>query len=138
MNIFDHKVLYVGCERMPGFTSAYNLLDLKKFSINILKCIYVLQFWWKLNTRRIVQTWAFCFPRDYYGDTLDVIFPQFPNHFLPFPKVLPHVSPIVSTISSGVSTVSPVSYFRFCDYNPCNSNSQGTMTFVRITWVFEL
>ena len=40
--------------------------------------------------------------------------------FLPFPMVFPHVSPSVSTISSGVSTVSaqcsPVSYFRFYDY----------------------
>ena len=86
MNIFDHKVLYVGCERMPGFTSARISLDLKKFSINILKCIF-LQFWWKLNTRRIVKTCPFRFMCDCYGDSLDVIFLQFPNHFLPFPMV---------------------------------------------------
>ena len=40
-----------------------------------------------------------CFLRDYYGDSLDVMFPQFPNHFLPFPMVFPHVSPSVSTVS---------------------------------------
>ena len=43
--LFDHKALYVRFERMPGFTPARNSLALKKFSINILKCIYVLQFW---------------------------------------------------------------------------------------------
>ena len=106
MNIFYHKVLYVGCERMPGFTSARISLDFKKFSINIPKCI-VLQFWWKLNTRKIVKTCPFHFLRDYYGDFLDVMFPQFPNHFLPFSMVFSHVSSSVSTISSGVSTVAP-------------------------------
>ena len=78
-----------------------------------------LQFCCKLNTCAIVKTCPFCFLRDYYGDSLDVMFPQFPNHFLPFPMVFPHVSSSVSTISLGVSTVFrecfPVSYFRFCD-----------------------
>ena len=106
MNIFDHQVFYVQCERMPGLTSARMSLDLKKFSNNILKCI-VLQFWWKLSTCRIVKTCPFCFLCDYYGDSLDVMFPQFPNHFLPFPMVFSHVSSSVSMISSGVSTVSP-------------------------------
>ena len=66
-----------------------------------------LQFWCKSNTRGIVKNSPFRFLRDYYGDSLDVMFPQFPNHFLPFPMMFPHVSPSVSTISSGVSTVSP-------------------------------
>ena len=44
--------------------------------------------------------------RDYYGDSLDVILPQCPNHFLPSPMVFPHVSLSVSLISSGASTVS--------------------------------
>ena len=113
MNIFDHKVLYVGCERMPGFTSACISLDLKKFSINILKCI-VLKYWWKLNTCRIVKTRPFRFLRDYYGDSLDVMFPQFPNHFLLFPMVFSHVSPRVFLLFP--LSVSPVSYFRFCDF----------------------
>ena len=26
-SLFNHKVLYVGCETIPGFTSARNLLD---------------------------------------------------------------------------------------------------------------
>ena len=122
MNIFDHKVLYVGCERMPGFISALISLDLKKFSINILKSI-VLQFWWKLNTRRIVKTCPFRFLRDYYGDSLNVMFPQFPNHFLPFPIVFSHASPSVSTISSSVSTVSCQCFPRFPTFShgvfPC-------------------
>ena len=112
MNIFDHKVLYVGCQRMPGFISACISLDLKKFSINILKCT-VLPFWWKLNTHRIVKTCPFHFLHDYYGDSLDVMFPQFPKHFLPFPMVFSHVSPSLSTISSGISTVSPQCFPRF-------------------------
>ena len=68
-----------------------------------------LQFWGKLNTRRIIKTCSL-FLHDYYGDSLDVLFPQFSNHFLPFPMVFPYVSPSVPTISSGVSTVS---YFTF-------------------------
>ena len=62
-----------------------------------------LQFWCKLNTRGIVKTCPFCFLHDYYGDSLNVMFPQFPNHFLPFPMLFPHVSHSVSTISLGVS-----------------------------------
>ena len=72
-----------------------------------------LQFWCKLFTRRIVNTCLFRFLRDYYGDSLNVTFPQFPNDFLPFPMVFPHVSPSVSTISSCVSTVSPHCVPRF-------------------------
>ena len=59
-----------------------------------------LQFWYKLNTHGIVKTCSFCFIRDYYGDSLDVMFPQFPNHLLPFHMVFLHVSRSVSTISS--------------------------------------
>ena len=36
-----------------------------------------LQFWFKLNTREIVKTCQFRFLHDYYGDSLDVMFPQF-------------------------------------------------------------
>ena len=74
----------------------------------------LLQFWRKLNTRGILKTCPFCFLRDYYGDSLDVMFPQFLNHFLPFPLVFPPVSTSVSTISSVVSTVSP-----FCCWYNC-------------------
>ena len=45
------------------------------------------------------------FLRDYYGDSLDVMFPQFPNHFLLFPMVFPY-------ISSGVSNVCPQCFPR--------------------------
>ena len=64
-----------------------------------------LQFWFKLNIYRIVKTCLFLFPCD-YDDSPHGMFLQFPNHFLTFPMVFPHVSPSVSTIS-GVSTVSP-------------------------------
>ena len=72
-----------------------------------------LQFWCKLNTRGIVKPYPFRFLCDYYGDSLDVMFPQFPNHFLSFPMVLLHVSSSVPTISSGVSTVSPKCFPHF-------------------------
>ena len=72
-----------------------------------------LEFWCKTNTRGVVKTCLFRFLHDYYGDSLDVMFPQFPNHFLPFPMVFPHVSPSVSTISPGVSAVSPQCFPRF-------------------------
>ena len=72
-----------------------------------------LQFWCKLNTCGIGKTYPFSSLRDYHGDSLDVMFPQFPNHFLPFPMVFPHVSPSVSTISSGVLTVSLQCFPRF-------------------------
>ena len=71
------------------------------------------QFWCKLNTRRISKTCSFRFLRDYNGDSLDVMFPHFPNNVLPFPMVFPYVSPSVSTISSGVPTVSPQCFPRF-------------------------
>ena len=49
--------------------------------------------------------------RDYYVDSLHVIFAQFPNYFLQFPIVLSHFSPSVCTISFGFfllfSTVFP-------------------------------
>ena len=73
----------------------------------------------KLNTRRIVKTYSFRFLSDYYGDSLDIMFPQFPNHFLPFSMVFPHVSPSVSRFRWVFLlfplSASPVSYFRFCD-----------------------
>ena len=77
-----------------------------------------LQFSGKLNTRKIVKTCPFRFLLDYYGDSRDVMFPQFPNHFLPFPMLFTHLSPSVSTIFSGVSTVSPQCFprFLFCDF----------------------
>ena len=66
-----------------------------------------------LNTGRIVKSRPFRFLRDYYGYSLNVMFPQFPNHFLPFPMVVLHVSPGVFTIPSGVFTVSSQSFPRF-------------------------
>ena len=46
-----------------------------------------LRIWCKLNTFRIVKTCPFHFLAEFYGDFLDVMFPQFSNHFLPFLKV---------------------------------------------------
>ena len=62
-----------------------------------------LEIWCKLNTCKIVRTCLFCFLHHYYSDSLDIMFPQFPNHFLLFPQVFSSVS----TISLGVSTVYP-------------------------------
>ena len=72
-----------------------------------------LQFWCKSNTHRIVKTCPFRSLLIYYGDSLDVMFLQFHNHFLLFPMVFPHVSISVSTISLGVSNVSPQCFPRF-------------------------
>ena len=66
-----------------------------------------LQFLYKLNASKIIKISLFHFLRDCYGYSLDFVFAQFPNHFLPFPIVFLHVSLSVSTISLGVSTVSP-------------------------------
>ena len=79
-----------------------------------------LQFWCKLNTRRIVKTCSFRFLHNYYGDALDFTFPQFPNHFLPFSMVFPRVSlvflrfPRVFLLFS--LSASSVFYFRCCEY----------------------
>ena len=98
-------------KRIPGFTSASSLLDFPSSQLIILsvfkyKMSSLLQCWCKLNTREAVKTSPFCFLRDYYGDSLNVIFPQFPNHFLPFLMVL-----VFLQFSLGVS---PISYFRYC------------------------
>ena len=66
-----------------------------------------------INTGRIVKSRPFRFLRDYYGYYLDVMFPQFPNHFLPFPMVVLHVSRGVFAIPSGVFTVSSQCFPRF-------------------------
>ena len=97
----------------------YKSSQLIIFNIFKYKISRFLQFCYKLNTCEIVKTCPFRFLRDYYGNSFHVLLPQFPNHFLPFLMVFPHVSPSVSTIFSGVSTVSPqcspVSFFRFCE-----------------------
>ena len=97
-------MFYVGFERTPGFISARNSLDLQKFMSRFL------QFWCNFG--------PFCFLRDYYGGFLDVIFPQFPNHSLPFPMVF--TFPLVFLRFPRVFLLFPpsasrVSYFRFCD-----------------------
>ena len=80
-----------------------------------------LQFWCKLNTHEDVKNCPFCFLRDYYGDSLDVMFPQFPNHSLPFRMVFPHVSPSVlrfpRVFLQFSLSVFRVSYFIFCAEN---------------------
>ena len=68
---------------------------------------------------RIVKTCPFRILRNHSGDSFNVMFPQFPNHFPPFSMMFPHVSPSVSIISSVVLlfhlSVFPVSYIRFCE-----------------------
>ena len=77
-----------------------------------------LKFCCTLNTRRFAKTCPFRFLSNYYGESLDAMLSQFPNHYLPFPMMFLYVSPSVSTISLGDSTdplnISPVSYFTFC------------------------
>ena len=83
-SLFNHKLLYVGCERIPGFTFAINSLDLPRFSINYLKCIkYKMsrQDWGFFNSgANGINADSFRFLFDDYGDSLDVMFPQFSNH----------------------------------------------------------
>ena len=81
------------------------ILDVFKYKMS-----RVLQFWCKLNTRGNAKTCLFHFLHDHFGDSLNAMFPWFPNHILPFPMVFLHVSPSVSMISSGLSTVSPQSF----------------------------
>ena len=52
---------------------------------------------------------------DCYGDSLDVMFSQFPNHFLPFPQMFLRVTTIPQVFLLFPLNVSPVSYFRFLD-----------------------
>ena len=82
-------------------------------NVSNYKMSTILQFSCKLNTRRLVKSCPFRFLRDYSGDSLDVMFSQFPNHFLPFPMVFLHVSFDVSAVSLGVSTVPPECFLRF-------------------------
>ena len=65
-----------------------------------------------INTGRIVKSRPFRFLRDYYGYYLDVMFPQFPNHFLPFPVVFLRFPRVFLLFPLSVF---PVSYFRFCE-----------------------
>ena len=112
----DHKVLYVDCERMPEFTSARNSLGLKMFSINILKCIYVLQFWWKLNIELLKPLhFVFCviiiviLSMLCFSSFLAISYYMFPLVFLWSPWVLLRF-PL---------SFSPISYFIFCGFNSC-------------------
>ena len=47
---------------------------------------------------------------DYQGDSVNDMFARFPNYFLPFPLVVPHVCPGISTVSF---VISPVSWHCF-------------------------
>ena len=96
-------MLYIGYERIPGFTSAQNSLDIisNVFKHKISRILVQIKY-----TRKLVKTCPFRFLYDYYDDSLDNMFPQFPNHFLLFSIVFPQVFSSVSTISLGVSTVS--------------------------------
>ena len=60
-----------------------------------------LQLWCKLTTRRIVKTSSFRFLRDYYGESLDVMFP---------------------TVSHGVSACFPECFYDFLECFYCFSS----------------
>ena len=101
-------MLYVGCERIlesPLHAIHQTCRGSQLIILKVVKCKIsrFLQFWCKL--KRIVKTCPFRFLLDYYGDFFNVMFLEFPNHFLLFPMVFLHVPP----------SVSPVSYFRFCN-----------------------
>ena len=67
------------------------------------KFLRILQFWCKLNTRRIIETCPLHFLRDYYDDPLDIMFHLFLLVSLRFPRVF-----LLLLLS-----VSPISFFRF-------------------------
>ena len=79
------------------------------------KMYRVLRLLCRLNTHTIFKTFSFRFLCDYYGDSVDVMLHQFPNHFLPLPTMFQHG---VSALGEayyyiGVSTVSLWSFLRF-------------------------
>ena len=87
------------------------LIILNVFKYNMSR---FLKFWCKLNIRRIAKTCSFRFLRDYYGDFLDVMFSQFPNHSYRFPWYFPIFPLMFLQFLGGVSVGFPASYFRFC------------------------
>ena len=91
----------LGFERIPEFTSAHNSLDLQVWFVS-LESLKFCNFCAN-QTHKIIKICQFCFPRDYYGYSLNIMFSRFPNHYCPFPMVFPHVSPSVSSVSLGVS-----------------------------------
>ena len=78
----------------------------------------------------------FCFgnvnSRDYHGDSLNVMFHRFPNCFLPFPLVFPHVSLGVSTVSFGVSPGLPAVFALFPILDFAYLNLQSFLHFLEI------
>ena len=104
-----------GCLDSPlhAIRQIYKSSKLIILSVFKYKMSRFLKFWCKLNTHEIFKACLFCFLRDYYGDSLDAMFPQFPDHFLPFPVVFPHVFPSLSTFFLGVSTVSSQCFPHF-------------------------
>ena len=117
-NIFNKEVTWLKINKWDVNLFWWSS-DLLYFRFNVFqyKMSRFLQFWCKLNTSRIVKTCPFRFPRDYYGNSLHVIFPQFPNHYLPcfrmFPLVLLRFPRVFLLFPLSVS---PVSYFRFCKF----------------------
>ena len=127
-SLFNHKVLYVGRDRIPGFTSTRSSLDLQKFTMNnlirismylIYKKSRLLQFWYKLNTRRMVKTCPFRFcvfimviPRRYVPLSFVTISNRFPWYLRMFPLVFLRSRRVFLLFPLSVS---PVSYFIFCD-----------------------
>ena len=69
----------------------------------------------QIKSSKNVKICPFRLLRDYYGDSLDVIFSQFPNHCLPLPQMFLRVTTIPQVFLLFPLSVSPVSYFRFLD-----------------------
>ena len=52
-----------------------------------------------MKFHEFVKLCLFCFSCNYYGDSLNVMFPRFPNHLLPFLMGSPYVFSSASVAS---------------------------------------
>ena len=102
---------------MEGESPTLIIIILNVFQYKMSRFV---QFWCKLSTSSIVKTCPFRFPRDYYGDSLDVMFPQltisyrfpwclgiFSLVFLQLPRML------LLGVSTTSSDASPWCFYNF-------------------------
>ena len=145
---FNHKVLYVRCERIPEFNSPRNSLNFSQLIIlNLFKytMLRFLQFWCKLNTRRILKHGPFRFLCDYYTLVPSMLlFPgfvtisyHFPWCFRMFPLMFLR---FLAMFLQFLHSVSPVSYFRFCEcelLRNCVHKTKEKTNNPQITWIYN-